>query len=219
MNLFKIFIAALLIDNVVLMRFIALCPFIGMSTDEDKSIGMGLAVVFVTVIATAVTWPIYTFILKPLGLVFLQLLVFILVIASLVQLVEYFLKKSVPGLYKGMGIYLALITTNCGILAVTLDVINNTCALITTNCGILAVTLDVINNTCVFTGKPYTFIESIVYAVGVALGFLLSMLLLAGIRGRIRTSPVPAFLKGTPVLFAATALLSIAFMGFKGLVQ
>jgi len=198
MNLFKIFLAALLIDNVVLMRFIALCPFIGMSTDEDKSIGMGLAVVFVTVIATAVTWPIYRFILEPLGLVFLQLLVFILVIASLVQLVEYFLKKSMPGLYKGMGIYLALITTNCGILAVTLDVINNT---------------------CVFTGKPYTFIESIVYAIGVALGFLLSMLLLAGIRNRVRTSPIPAFMKGTPVLFAATALLSIAFMGFKGLVQ
>jgi Na+-translocating ferredoxin:NAD+ oxidoreductase subunit A len=198
MNLFKIFLAALLIDNVVLMRFIALCPFIGMSTDEDKSVGMGLAVVFVTVIATAVTWPIYRFVLEPLGLVFLQLLVFILVIASLVQLVEYFLKKSVPGLYKGMGIYLALITTNCAILAVTLDVINNN---------------------CVFTGKPYTFIESIVYAVGVALGFLLSMLLLAGIRNRLRTSPVPQFLKGTPVLFAATALLSIAFMGFKGLVQ
>jgi len=127
MNLFKIFLAAFLIDNVVLMRFIALCPFIGMSTDEDKSVGMGLAVVFVTVIATAVTWPIYRFILEPLGLVFLQLLVFILVIASLVQLVEYFLKKSVPGLYKGMGIYLALITTNCAILAVTLDVINNNC--------------------------------------------------------------------------------------------
>jgi Na+-translocating ferredoxin:NAD+ oxidoreductase subunit A len=152
----------------------------------------------VTVIATAVTWPIYRFILEPLGLVFLQLLVFILVIASLVQLVEYFLKKSIPGLYRGMGIYLALITTNCGILAVTLDVINNA---------------------CVFTGKPYTFIESIVYAVGVALGFLLSMLLLAGIRNRLRTSPVPSFLKGTPVLFVATALLSIAFMGFKGLVQ
>jgi electron transport complex protein RnfA len=169
-----------------------------MSTDEDKSIGMGLAVVFVTVIATVFTWPIYRFSLEPMGLVFLQLLVFILVIASLVQLVEYFLKKSIPGLYKGMGIYLALITTNCGILAVTLDVINNT---------------------CVFTGKPYTFIESIVYAIGVALGFLLSMLLLAGIRNRLRTSPIPAFLKGTPVLFAASALLSVAFMGFKGLVQ
>jgi electron transport complex protein RnfA len=198
MTLFKIFITAFLIDNVVFMRFIALCPFIGMSTDEDKSVGMGLAVAFVTLLATAVTWPIYRYILEPLGLVFLQLLVFILVIAALVQLVEYYLKKSVPGLYNAMGIYLALITTNCAILAVTLDVINNTCS---------------------FTGKPYTFIESMVYALGVALGFLLSMLLLAGIRNRLRSSPVPAFLKGTHVLFAATALLSIAFMGFKGLVQ
>ncbi|MCL1836304.1 MAG: electron transport complex subunit RsxA [Treponema sp.] len=198
MNLFKIFIAALLIDNVVLMRFLALCPFIGMSTDEDKSIGMGLAVTFVTVLATAVTWPIFRFILEPLGLMFLQTLVFILVIASLVQLVEFFLKKSVKSLYESMGIYLALITTNCGILAVTLDVINNN---------------------CVFTEKPYTFLEAIVYAIGVAMGFLLSMLLLAGIRRRLRTSPIPAFLNGTPVLFAATALLSIAFMGFKGLVK
>jgi electron transport complex protein RnfA len=198
MNLFKIFLAAFLIDNVVLMRFIALCPFIGMSVDEDKSIGMGLAVTFVTVIATAVTWPIFRFILEPLGLVFLQLLVFILVIASLVQLVEYFLKKSIPGLYNAMGIYLALITTNCAILAVTLDVINNPCP---------------------FTGEPYTFIESIVYAIGVAFGFMLSMLLLAGIRRRTKTSPIPAFLKGTPILFVASALLSIAFMGFKGLVR
>ena len=191
MNLFKIFLTALLIDNVVLMRFLALCPFIGMSTDEDKSIGMGLAVTFVTVLATCVTWPIYKFILEPRGLVFLQILVFILVIASLVQLVEFYLKKMVPSLYKSMGIYLALITTNCGILAVTFDVISN----------------------------GYTLVESVVYAVGVALGFMLSMLLLAGIRSRLRYSPVPAFLKGTPALFAATALLSIAFMGFKGLVQ
>jgi electron transport complex protein RnfA len=198
MTLFKIFIMAFLIDNIVFMRFIALCPFIGMSTDEDKSFGMGLAVAFVTLMATAVTWPIYRFILDPLGMKFLQLLVFILVIASLVQLVEYFLKKSIPSLYNSMGIYLALITTNCAILAVTLDVINNANA---------------------FTGKPYTFIESMVYALGVSLGFLLSMLLLAGIRKRLKTSPIPAFLKGTPVLFAATALLSIAFMGFKGLVQ
>ena len=191
MNLVKIFVTAFLIDNVVLMRFIALCPFIGMSTDEDKSIGMGLAVTFVTVLATAVTWPIFKFILEPLGLVFLQILVFILVIASLVQLVEFYLKKAIPSLYSAMGIYLALITTNCGILAVTFDVISN----------------------------GYNLIESLVYAVGVALGFLLSMLLLAGIRSRLRTSPVPAFLKGTPILFAATALLSIAFMGFKGLVR
>ena len=191
MNLFNIFIAAFLIDNIVLMQFIALCPFIGMSTDEDKSIGMGLAVTFVTVLATCVTWPLYKFILEPRGLEFLKILVFILVIASLVQLVEFYLKKAVPSLYKSMGIYLALITTNCAILAVTFNVIDN----------------------------GYSFIESIVYAVGVAMGFLLSMLLLAGIRNRLRTSPIPAFLKGTPVLFAATALLSIAFMGFKGLAQ
>jgi electron transport complex protein RnfA len=191
MSLFKIFISAFLINNVVLMRFIALCPFIGMSTDEDKSVGMGLAVAFVTVLATCVTWPIYQFILVPLGLVFLQLLVFILVIAALVQLVEFYLKKSAPGLYNAMGIYLALITTNCAILAVTLDNITN----------------------------GYNFVEAVVYALGVALGFLLSLLLLAGIRRRIRTSPIPAFLKGAPILFVSAALLSMAFMGFAGLVK
>jgi electron transport complex protein RnfA len=190
-NLFKIFISAFLINNVILMRFLALCPFIGMSTDEDKSIGMGLAVTFVTVLATCVTYPIYKFILEPQGLVFLQLLVFILVIASLVQLVEFYLKKSAPALYSSMGIYLALITTNCAILAVTLDVISN----------------------------GYTFVESVVFAIGVALGFLLSLLLLAGIRKRLRISPVPAFLKGTPILFVTAALLSMAFTGFSGLVK
>ena len=191
MNLFKIFITAFLIDNVVLMRFLALCPFIGMSTDEDKSIGMGLAVTFVTVLATCVTWPIYRFILEPLGLVFLQILVFILVIASLVQLVEFYLKKSAPALYNAMGIYLALITTNCAILAVTLDNISN----------------------------GYNFAESLAYAIGIAMGFLLSMLLLAGLRRRIRTSPIPAFLKGTPILFVCACLLSLAFAGFSGLVK
>ena len=198
MILFKIFISAFLINNVVLLRFIALCPFIGMSTDEDKSFGMGLAVTFVTVIATCVTWPIYRYILEPRGMVFLQLLVFILVIASLVQLVEFYLKKSAPALYASMGIYLALITTNCAILAVTLDVINNVCT---------------------FTGQPYTFVQSVVYAIGVAAGFLLALLLLAGVRRRIRTSPIPAFLKGTPILFVSAGLLSIAFMGFSGLVK
>ena len=191
MNLFKIFISAFLINNVILIRFIALCPFIGMSTDEDKSVGMGLAVTFVTVLATCVTWPIYKFILEPLGLVFLQLLVFILVIAALVQLVEFYLKKSAPGLYNAMGIYMALITTNCAILAVTLDNISN----------------------------GYNFVEAVVYSLGVALGFLLSMLLLAGIRRRIKVSPIPAFLKGTPILFICSCLLSMAFMGFSGLVK
>jgi electron transport complex protein RnfA len=187
----SIFISAFLIDNVVLMRFIALCPFIGMSTDEDKSIGMGMAVTFVTVLATAVTWPIYTYLLKPYGMEFLQILVFILVIASLVQLLEFYLKKTSPSLYAAMGIYFALITTNCAILAVTFDALS----------------------------KGYNFVEAIVYAIGVALGFLLAMLLLAGIRKRIRLSPIPSFLKGTPILFLSAALLSIAFMGFGGLVK
>jgi electron transport complex protein RnfA len=190
-SLFKIFISAFLINNVIFMRFLALCPFIGMSTDEDKSIGMGLAVTFVMVLATCVTYPIYKVILEPQGLVFLRLLVFILVIASLVQLVEFYLKKSAPALYSSMGIYLALITTNCAILGVTLDVIDN----------------------------GYTFVESVVYAIGVAMGFLLSLLLLAGIRKRLRISPVPAFLKGPPILFVTAALLSLAFTGFSGLVK
>ncbi|QQO09854.1 electron transport complex protein RnfA [Breznakiella homolactica] len=191
MTLFKIFISALLIDNIVLMRFLALCPFIGMSTDEDKSIGMGLAVTFVTVLATCVTWPLYHFVLLPLGLEFLQILAFILIIAALVQLVEFYLKKAAPSLYASMGIYLALITTNCAILGVTFDNIT----------------------------KGFGFIEAVVYAIGVALGFMLSLLLLAGIRKRIKTSPLPSFMKGTPILFVAAGLLSMAFMGFAGLVK
>jgi electron transport complex protein RnfA len=191
MNLAKIFISALLIDNIVLMRFLALCPFIGMSTDVSKSVGMGLAVTFVTVIATVVTWPLYVFVLVPLELTFLKILVFILVIASLVQLVEFFLKKNVPGLYASMGIYLPLITTNCAILAVTFDNIS----------------------------KGFNLIESVVYAVGVALGFMLSLVLLAGVRDRLKTAPVPKFLQGTPILFASTSLLAVAFMGFSGLIK
>ncbi len=187
----QIFISAMLIENVVLMRFLALCPFIGMSTDVKKSTGMGAAVLFVTVLATAVTYPLYTFVLVPLQLEFLQILTFILVIASLVQLVEFYLKKTAPALYSSMGVYLALITTNCAILAVTFDVIV----------------------------KGYSFSESLVYAVGVAAGFLLSLLLLAGIRERIKIAPVPAFLKGTPILFVAAALLAMAFSGFSGLIK
>jgi len=191
MNLLEIFIKSFLSENVVLLRFIAICPVIGMSTDETKSMGMGLAVTFVTVLAVSVTWPIYKFILEPLGIVFLQILVFVLVIAALVQLLEFYLKKVIPSLYKAMGIYLVLITVNCAITAVTFDVIK----------------------------IGYSFVESIVYAIGVALGFLLAMLLLTGIRRRIRTSPIPNFLKGAPILFIATCLLSMAFMGFSGLVK
>ena len=127
----------------------------------------------------------------PLNLTFLQILVFILVIASLVQLVEFYLKKNIPGLYSAMGIYLPLITTNCAISAVTFENISNN----------------------------YNFIQSIVYAIGVSLGYLLAMILLAGIRDRMKTSPVPKFLQGTPILFMATSLIGIAFMGFTGLIK
>jgi len=191
MTLLKIFIIAFLINNVILMRYIALCSYIGMTNDVGQSIGMGFAVTFVTVLATAATWPIYNLILVPLGLTFLKILVFILVIAALVQLVEFYLKKNVPGLYAAMGIYLPLITTNCAILAVTFENISNN----------------------------YNFIESIVYSVAVSGGYLLAMILLAGVRIRIRNSAVPKFLEGTPVLFAATSLIAMAFGGFAGLIK
>jgi len=191
MNLVNIFLASLLVDNVVLMRFLALCSYVGMTSDVNQSFGMGMAVTFVTVLATAATWPLYKLVLVPLHIEFLQILVFILVIAALVQLVEFYLKKNVQGLYAAMGIYLPLITTNCAILAVTFDNIS----------------------------KGYSFIESIVYAIGVSLGYLLSMVLLAGIRTRIKASPIPAFLQGTPILFAATALITVSFMGFSGLIK
>jgi len=191
MNLGTIFLASLLVENVVLMRFLALCSYIGMTSDVGQSVGMGFAVTFVTVLATAATWPIFHFILVPLGLEFLQILVFILVIAALVQLVEFYLKKNVPGLYSAMGIYLPLITTNCAILAVTFDNIT----------------------------KGYNLIQAIVYAVGVSGGYLLAMILLAGVRERIKTSPIPKFLQGTPILFVATGLITVAFMGFAGLIR
>lgn len=181
----------MLIDNVVLIQFLALCPFIGMTTDTGKAMGMGIATSFVMVLATVATWPLYHYVLAPLGLTFLQTLVFILVIASLVQLVEFYLKKSAPALYSSMGVYLALITTNCAILAVTLNCIS----------------------------KEYNFTQSIVYAVGSAAGFLISMVLMSGIRQRIKIAPVPNFLKGTPVLFVAAGLLSMAFGGFAGLIK
>ena len=187
----KIFLSSMLIDNVVLIQFLALCPFIGMTTDTGKAMGIGIATSFVMVLATVATCPLYHYVLAPLGLTFLQTLVFILVIASLVQLVEFYLKKSAPALYSSMGVYLALITTNCAILAVTLNCIS----------------------------KEYNFAQSIVYAVGSAAGFLISMVLMSGIRQRIKIAPVPNFLKGTPVLFVAAGLLSMAFGGFAGLIK
>lgn len=187
----KIFIAAVLINNIILMRFIGLCPYIGMSTDAKQAIGMGFAVTFVMVMASTATWSLYNLVLYPLGLEFLQILVFILIIASLVQLVEFYLKKAAPALYMSMGIYLPLITTNCAILAVTFDNIT----------------------------YGHSFFQSIVYSVGVALGFMLAMILLAGLRTRVRTSAIPAFLKGNPILFVLSSLVAVSFMGFAGLIK
>ncbi|GMO46228.1 MAG: electron transport complex subunit RsxA [Termitinemataceae bacterium] len=194
MEYIAIFLKALLVDNIVLMSFLALCPFIGMTSDEDSAIGMGGAVIFVMVLATAVTWPIYMFILKPMHMEFLQTLAFILVVASLVQLLEFFLKKSIPALYQSMGIYFALITTNCAILGCTLNAVSK------------------------FTLNT-DFGKAIVYSLGVSLGCMLAMMLLAGMRKRMRGSDVPSFLKGTPILFVAAGLMSLVFMGFGGLVK
>jgi Na+-translocating ferredoxin:NAD+ oxidoreductase subunit A len=189
MGMLQIFLSAFLVENIVFMQFIALCSYLGMSSDVNQSVGMSLAVTFVTVLATLVTWPIYHGILIYFHLEFLKILVFILVIAALVQLVEYYLKKNVPALYAAMGIYLPLITTNCAILAVTFNVIT----------------------------RNYNLAESMVYAVAVSLGYMVALILLAGIRERVSSSPIPKFLKGTPILFVITALLAVGFMGFAGL--
>jgi electron transport complex protein RnfA len=190
-DLAKLFVSSMLVDNVVLIQFLALCSFIGMTTDVGKATGMAVATSFVMVLATAVTYPLYMFLLKPLDLTFLQMLVFILVIAGLVQLVEFYLKKSAPALYSSMGVYLALITTNCAILAVTLNVIS----------------------------KNYNFVQSVVYAAGTAAGFFLALVLMSGVRLRIKSAPIPAFVKGTPILFVAAGLMSLAFGGFAGLIK
>lgn len=190
-DLLSIFIKSAIVDNVVFIQYLAICPFIGMTSDTGKATGMGLATTFVIMLATAVTWPLYKFVLVPLKLQFLQTLFFILVIASLVQLVEFYLKKSAPALYSSMGVYLALITTNCAVLGVTINCIS----------------------------KDYNYGQSIVYALGAAVGFLLSMVIMSGVRSKIKIAKVPQAFKGIPILYVAAGLLSLAFLGFKGLIK
>lgn len=189
--LLRIFIAAAFVDNIILARYIGLCPYVGMSSNVANSIGMGMAVTFVMVLASCVTWFLWNYIFLPLHLEYLRTMVFILVIAVLVQLVEILLKKNIPNLYRAMGIYLPLITTNCAILAVA------------------------------FLGVDYgyTLLQVVVYSISVALGFTVALVLLAGIRERLRFSRVPAFYQGYPIVFITTALLAVAFLGFKGLVK
>ena len=181
-DMLQLLIKSAIIDNVVFIQYLAICPFVGMTSDTDKAAGVGIATSFVIVLATAVTWPIYKLVMVPLGLEFLQTLFFILVIASLVQLVEFFLKKSIPALYKSMGVYLALITTNCAVLGVTINCIS----------------------------KNYNYGESLVYAVGSAAGFLLSMVVMAGVRERIKIASIPQSFKGSPILYVSAGLLSLA---------
>ena len=190
-DLLKIFLQSMLVDNVVFAQYLAICPFIGMTSETDKATGMGLATTFVIVLATAVTWPLYKLVMVPLGLRFLQTLMFILVIASLVQLVEFYLKKSAPALYSSMGIFLSLITTNCAVLGITINCI----------------------------GKGYNYGESLVYALGSASGFLIAMVVMSGVRSKLKIADVPASFKGTPILYVAAGLLSLAFLGFKGLIK
>ena len=190
-GLVSIFLAAILTNNFVLSKFLGICPFLGVSKKLDTAVGMSVAVIFVMTLATLVTWPIQTFILDPNGLGYLQTIVFILIIAALVQFVEIFLKKYVPSLYSALGIYLPLITTNCAVLGVTVLNID----------------------------EGYNLIESIVNTVGAGFGFMLAMAIFAGVRGRMETSDVPKFLQGLPIVLVAASIVACSFLGFQGLVD
>jgi electron transport complex protein RnfA len=189
MNAGKIFFGAFLVNNILLMRFIGLCPFFGVSTAVNTSAGMSAAVFFVMILAAWVSWVLYHVVLAPLGLVFLRTAVFILVIAGLVQFVEMAMKKYVRNLYSALGIYLPLITTNCAILGVTFLNID----------------------------YKFSFLNSTIFAAGTALGFALAMILFAAIRERLEDSPVSKSFRGYPIAFVAASLVSLAFLGFTSL--
>jgi len=191
MEFFFLFLSAVLVNNFVLVRFLGICPFMGVSKQVETAVGMGLATTFVMVVASTVSWLIQHFILDPFGLPFLQNVSFILVIASMVQLVEMFINKTSPALYKSMGIFLPLITTNCAILGMALILVQ----------------------------QAFTFLESIVFGVGAGAGFTLALVLLAGIREELKFSDVPKPLQGAGIAFIIAGLLSLAFSGFAGLVS
>ena len=198
-KLAAIFFTMILVDNYVLAKFLGICPFLGVSKKLDSAVGMSLAVTFVMVLATAATWPIQTFLLTPANadgtlkwdMGYLQTIVFILIIAILVQLLENFLKKFIPALYKALGVYLPLITTNCTILGVTILNLDN----------------------------GYNFIESIVCAAGAGIGFLVAMVLFSGVRRRVEQAVTPKCFEGLPITLVAAAVTSLSFMGFGGIVD
>ena len=195
-SLIIILLSSVFVNNYVLTRFLGICPFLGVSKKLNSATGMGIAVTFVMVIATAVTWPIQKFILRE-EYAYLQTIVFILVIASLVQFIEMALKKFIPSLHKALGVYLPLITTNCAVLGVTL---NN---LTETN----------------MAGQNYSYIESLVNSLGVGIGFLLAMVLFSGMRSKIQESDIPESFKGLPVTLIAASFISLAFFGFGGIIE
>lgn len=187
-NLLVVFFSAALINNFVLVRFLGICPFLGVSQQLETALGMGMAVTFVMGLSSAVTWAFNHYLLVPFGLEYLQTIAFILVIASLVQFVELVLQKTSPGLYQALGVYLPLITTNCAVLGVTL--------------------INVI--------QGYDFITTVVNGLGAAIGFTLAIVLFAGLRERLEAAPIPEAWRGFPIALVTAGLLSIAFMGFSG---
>ena len=184
-----IMVGSALISNVVLNQFLGICSFLGVSKQMKASASLGVAVIFVITIASAVASLLYDYVLKPLGMDFMKTIIFILVIAALVQIVEMFLKKKSPGVYQALGIYLPLITTNCAVLGVALNNVQD----------------------------GYNFIQCVASGFGTAVGYTIAIVLLAGIRSRINEKDLPAPLRGAPIVMIAAALMSIAFMGFGGL--
>jgi electron transport complex protein RnfA len=189
MNLFLIFLSAMIVNNILLIRFIALCSFFGISNNIQTSLGMGMAVIFVMVMASSISWVVYHFILVPFDLLYLRTAAFILTIATFVQLEEMVIRKVFPALYRAMGIYLPLIVVNCAVLAAAFLIIDYN--------------LD--------------FIKSMVYTVGVGAGYLFSIVMFAAIRDRISLAPIPKSFQGYPIAFITASMMSLAFLGFKGL--
>ena len=191
MEYILIFISAIFVNNIVLAQFLGICPFLGVSKKIGTSMGMSMAVAFVMVLATFVTWLVQTFVLTPANLEYLQTIVFILVIAALVQLIEMMLKKYMKSLYNALGVYLPLITTNCAVLGVT--------------------TLNI--------DSGYNYAQALINAAGSGFGFLVAMVLFAGVRGRLETSNVPKALQGLPITLISASIVACSFLGFGGLVD
>ena len=189
-ELILLIISAAIVNNVVLSQFLGLCPFLGVSKKVETAGGMGAAVIFVITIASLVTSLIYKFFLAPLDLTYLQTIVFILVIAALVQFVEMFLKKSMPALYESLGVYLPLITTNCAVLGVALNSVQ----------------------------YGYNILQSVVYGLGISIGFTIAIVILAGIREKMEYNDIPESWQGMPIVMVTAGLMSIAFFGFSGII-